>query len=241
MPRLDVALVEQGLFASRERAKRAIEQGYVWVDGAVIRKPSYFVSPGQNLSSSGDPVPFVSRGGLKLEHALVSFGISVEGKHAIDVGASTGGFTQVLLERGVDSVCCVDVGHGQLAEALRQEKRVRNLEGTDLRRLDRERYGDRFDFACVDVSFVSLTLILPALFPLCKKGSDVICLVKPQFEVGRSGIGKNGVVKKLELQEQAVASVCACGEKTGYSVHRWLPSPIKGGDGNQEYLLWLST
>lgn len=236
--RLDVALVEQGFYASRERAKRAVEEGFVLVDGRVITKPSYGVE-GQVLTTSGDPVPFVSRGGLKLSYGLDAFALSVTGLRAIDVGASTGGFTQVLLERGAASVCCVDVGHDQLAEALRQDPRVSNWEGTDLRNLDPIAVGAPFDFACVDVSFVSLTRILPSLFPLCRQSANLVCLVKPQFEVGRAGVGKKGVVRRPDLREQALWKVRDCASSLGFTVQGWVPSPIQGGEGNVEYLLWL--
>lgn len=238
MVRLDTFLTENGFYPSRERAKRAITEGFVEVDGVVITKPSFTVSEDNVITTHGDPVPYVSRGGLKLEHALDFFNIDITRAHAVDIGASTGGFTQVLLQRGCSHVHCVDVGTNQLAESLRNDSRIDNFEGMDIRTFAELSYTEYFDFACVDVSFISLTKIFPHLSKLLKKDSNIVALIKPQYEVGRENIGKGGIVKNKSAREKAVEKVKEDALKY-FRIGGITQSPITGGDGNVEYLIWL--
>lgn len=235
--RLDIALVARGFFESRTRAARAIREGMVKVNGIIRKKSSDEVSEADMIEAE-DPLPYVSRGGLKLCHAMRQFQINVTGMRAIDIGASTGGFTEVLLARGAAEVVCVDVGSGQLAPKLRKDKRVVNLEKTDIRNFPVDRYPP-FAFACVDVSFISLNHILPFLNPLLISGGRAVCLVKPQFEVGRQYLNKKGVVKDPARALAAAEAICTAAEQNGFQVIGLTASPIKGGDGNTEYLMAL--
>lgn len=240
MSRLDVYLTEHHIYTSRERAKRAVQQGLVSVNGRVVTKVSFEVCSEDLIEGASDPVPFVSRGGLKLESVFSFYQLDVTGMKCLDVGASTGGFTQVLLERGAASVTAVDVGHGQLAETLQTDPRVVNLEGTDIRNLCQDRYGSAFDFVSIDVSFISLTHVLPAVYSYMKPGSICVALVKPQFELGRKALNKKGIVKDQRMLPKAVAMVSDCAQKVGFQVGGSRLSPIKGGDGNTEFLMVLA-
>lgn len=237
--RLDQALVERGLFASRSRARDAVARGTVSVNGQVVTKAGQLVNSLAELAVDDPASRFVSRAALKLIAALDHFGFDVAGKTALDIGASTGGFTQVLLERGAQHVICVDVGHDQLHATLRGDKRVTNLEGLNARVLDGAHLQSRIVDAVVsDVSFISLKLALPNALALCADGGWCLLLVKPQFEAGREAIGKGGILKDPSL-----------GEKIAQDLQDWLntqdswqalgfcASPITGGDGNQEYIL----
>lgn len=239
MERLDVVLMTRNLAVSRERAQAAIAAGLVLVDGKVARKASQKVDPSQELVVTGDPIGYVSRGGLKLEAALDAFAVEASGKVVLDVGASTGGFTHCLLDRGARRVFAVDVGRDQLAAELRIDPRVVNLEGTDIRAVTRDILGDTPDLATIDVSFISLHKVLPAVLGLVALEGTIVCLVKPQFEVGPKGIGKGGIVRDVKLQRQAVTGVQALARELGWRPSEALPSPIKGTEGNQEYLLRL--
>ena len=233
--RADVFLVENGYAESRTRASRLIEQGCVEIDGKVISKPALDVSFGEHDIVVNNTDRFVSRGGIKLEEALDTFCIDVKGKTCIDVGASTGGFTDCLLQRGACKVYAVDSGRGQLHPRLLGDDRVVNIEGYNARSLSRDELG-MFDIAVMDVSFISQTLIHPALASILSIGGIFISLIKPQFEAGRSAIGKNGIVKSPKDREMAIAKVLSSARACGFEALGLAVSPIKGGDGNIEYL-----
>jgi len=237
--RLDAALLERGLAVSRERAKQAILAGEVLVNNTVITKPAKPVAEDDRIEvRSSGKIDYVGRGYLKLEKALDDFDISVSGLNCLDVGASTGGFTQLLLERGAAQVTAIDVGTRQLAQVLREDARVRNLEKTDVRTLTREMVGEA-DFACVDVSFISLNLIFPHLFALLGEAGSAVCLLKPQFEAGPRRVGKRGVVKDKKVQAQVLREVLLHAKEAGFSVCGVTHSPIRGGEGNLEFLVYL--
>jgi len=237
--RLDAALVERGVAVSRERAKEIILTGDVAVNGLVIRKPAKIIEETDRIdrSGSGDKT-YVGRGYIKLEKALDSFHINVTGMHCLDVGASTGGFTQLLLARGAAKVTAVDVGSGQLAQVLRDDQRVVSMEKTDIRKVTREIIGEVL-FACVDVSFISLKLVLEPVFALLNEAGSAVCLLKPQFEAGPRRAGKRGVVKDPEVHVKVINEALICARKTGFSVCAMTHSPIRGGEGNLEYLVYL--
>ena len=238
--RLDQLLVARGLAESRARAKAAIEAGGVTVDGLPARGASQPVA-GNAVVDYAEAHRFVGRGALKLDHALALWPVAVEGRTAIDVGASTGGFTEVLLERGAARVFAVDVGHGQLHPRLAADPRVLNLERTDARDLDAAIIADSIDLVVCDASFIGLAKVLPAALALAAPGADLVTLVKPQFEMERRGdVGRGGVVRDVEAREAALARVSAWLEGLGWKVRETADSPIIGGDGNREYLLWAS-
>lgn len=234
--RLDLYLLELGLANSRTEAKGYILSGAVTVDGRVITKPAFDVF-GASVSVDTSSKKYVSRGGLKLEGALDNFAVSSEGKYAIDIGASSGGFTDCLLQRGAKHVVAIDSGSGQLADTLRHDRRVTVIENFNARNLSRSDIEYVPDLAVMDVSFISATLIIPRIYECLSDGADFICLVKPQFEVGRGGVGKGGIVKDDRLRESALRRVCEFAENTGFSVLGQMRSPIEGGDGNVEYLV----
>ena len=234
--RLDQALVARGLAPSRARARALIEAGGVRVDGAVATRPAAAVPPGAALAVEADPNPWVSRAGLKLEHALDAFGLDPAGAVALDLGASTGGFTQVLLARGAAEVWAVDVGHGQLAPALCADPRVRVREGLNARDLAGAGLPPP-GFVVADLSFIALAKALPPALALARPGATLVALVKPQFEVGRGRVGKGGIVRDPAAVAEAVAGVRAFLETEGWSVLGETPSPILGGDGNAEVLV----
>lgn len=234
--RIDLLLVERRLFDSRARARAAIEAGRVTADGRKVVKPSEAIDDAAVLTA--EPAhPWVGRGGLKLDHALTVWPVSVEGRTVIDVGASTGGFTQVCLSRGAARVYAVDVGRGQLHATLAGDARVVELSETDARTLTPTLIPDRPDLIVTDVSFVSLIKALPAALALAAAGADLVALVKPQFEVGRGGVGKGGIVKDEHARQAALAEVVAWLEREGWRVLGTTDSPITGGDGNAEFLL----
>jgi 23S rRNA (cytidine1920-2'-O)/16S rRNA (cytidine1409-2'-O)-methyltransferase len=235
--RLDQALVERGLAPSRARAQSLILAGVVRVDGALADKPGRAVSAEANIEVIAPDHPWVSRGGVKLAAALDAFGIDPAGKACLDVGASTGGFTDVLLTRGAARVVALDVGHGQLDWKLRNDPRVDVREGVNARTLAPEEVPGPFDVVTVDVSFISLRLVLPALVPLLAAGGDLVALVKPQFEAGRREVGKGGVVRDPDVREAAVAGVIEAAAALGLACLGRLPSPILGPAGNREELV----
>lgn len=237
MARLDTFLYTQGIYGSRERAKRAILDGCVRVNGETVRKPAAEVNEGSRIDADPDPVPFVSRGGIKLEKAIAHFQIDVTDAVCLDVGASTGGFTQVLLQNGAASVTALDVGRGQLDPVLRQDARVYNLENTDIRSLSPADFDRPFRIVTVDVSFVSLRHILPCLPPLLQPHGCCVFLIKPQFELTRKALNKKGVVTEPRLRKRAVSEITELSERLGFRVKGVIESPIQGGDGNIEYLL----
>jgi 23S rRNA (cytidine1920-2'-O)/16S rRNA (cytidine1409-2'-O)-methyltransferase len=237
--RLDQLVYELGYTESRERAKTTIMSGLVFVNGQRADKPGMAVDPGAKIEVRGEALPFVSRGGFKLDKALKVFPVDPAGKVCIDCGASTGGFTDVLLQHGAAKVYAVDVGYGQLAWKLRTDERVVNLERTNLRYLDETQIPEPLDLAVMDVSFISVRLILPAVKALLKPGADYICLIKPQFEAGREEVGKKGVVRDARVHEQVVRGILDFARETGFSVMGLDFSPIKGPEGNIEYICHL--
>ena len=239
MIRLDRALAARGLARSRTEAQALIIAGQVRVDGRPADKASELVSDGAALTVEGERPPYVSRGGRKLAAALDAFAVPVAGRTALDVGASTGGFTDCLLQRGAARVVAVDAGHGQMAPAIAADPRVESREGVNARFLVPADFDTSFEFIVADLSFISLALVLPALAPLLHADGDMVVLVKPQFEVGASHLGKGGIVRDPELRERAVQRVVEAAIAQGLDVRGRLTSPILGGDGNEEYLLWL--
>lgn len=236
--RLDITLVKRGLAPSREKAKAAIAAGAVRVNGRPSSKPSAPVEPGDAVEVSGETLRFVGRGGLKLEKALAVFGIDLQGANCVDVGASTGGFTDCMLQAGAARVAAVDVGHGQLDARIAADPRVVDLEGTDARAVSPEEIGGPFDFAATDVSFISLAHILPALAGLLRDGGRAVCLVKPQFEAGPEHIGKRGVVRDPAVHRDVLARTLQLARAAGFAPCGLDYSPVTGGEGNIEYLLF---
>lgn len=234
--RLDLYLFENGLVSSRTEAKGFIQSGAVTVNGISVTKPAHEVDGTEEIEVDKSSKKYVSRGGLKLEAALEAFGISCEGKYCIDIGASTGGFTDCLLQNGAKMVIAVDSGTDQLVPSLRSDSRVVCHEKCNARYLSVDDLEYRSQLAVMDVSFISATLIMPAVFECICDGADFICLVKPQFELGRSALGKGGIVKDAKLRESALTSVVDFAKKIGFDFCGSVISPIKGGDGNAEYL-----
>lgn len=237
--RLDLLLFERGLVPSREKAKTVIMEGLVYVDHQKSDKPGTLVSEDAELEVRGNSLRYVSRGGLKLEKAMECFPIELSGKICMDIGASTGGFTDCMLQNGASKVYSVDVGYGQLAWSLRTDERVINLERTNARYLTREQIPDEIFLSSVDVSFISLKIILPAIRSLLQEGGYVVCLIKPQFEAGREKVGKKGVVRDKEVHVEVVERICAFALENGYSLLGLTFSPVKGPEGNIEYLAYL--
>jgi len=236
--RLDIALVARGLVRSRAEARRAIEAGLVTVSGRLIGKASVLVDDHETIELSGPVHPYVSRGGLKLAHALDHFGIAVDGRLALDVGASTGGFTDVLLRRGARKVYAIDVGHSQLDASLRDDARVVSIERLNVREIAAAHVPEPVDLIVCDVSFIGLRVALPAALALAEAGADLVALIKPQFEVGPTGVGKGGIVRDEALQLQACETIREwLGAQPGWTVRGVVDSPIEGGDGNREFLI----
>lgn len=236
--RLDVELVRRGFFTSRTRARAAILAGQVFVNGQRVDKAGAAVDPSAQIQVMGDAVPYVSRGGLKLEHALEEFGLPVAGRVAADIGASTGGFTDVLLQRGARHVYAIDVGYGQLAWSLRQDPRVTVMERTNARYLTPDQFPQRPDLAVVDVSFISVLKILPALAKILLPPGDVVSLIKPQFEAGRQQVGKGGIVRDRDVHRQVMIHVAGGAQALGFTVRAMTYSPVPGASGNLEFFQW---
>lgn len=238
--RVDRELVRRGLVASREEAQRVIELRRVQVDGAPVRKPSSLVRPDQHLIVGGPPPRFVSRGGEKLQGALDRFGIDLTDTRILDAGISTGGFTDCALQAGAAQVIGVDVGYGQLAERLRRDERIDLRERTNVRTLDLDALaGRQVDVLLADLSFISLTTVLPVLLPLVHDEGLAIVLVKPQFEVGRARVGSGGIVRDPAARRDALATVVASVRRCGWTLADLIPSPIRGSEGNVEFLALL--
>lgn len=235
--RLDIALVDRSLVESRTRAQSLIMARRVLVNGQHVTKPGVSVS-GDDLIVVEEPDhPWVGRGGIKLAHALARFGVSVEGRTCADIGASTGGFTDVLLQNGAARVYAIDVGYGQLDARLRNDPRVVVRERVNARYLVADDFDISVDFACIDVSFISLRLILPAVKSFLAPPGEVIALIKPQFEVGREAVGKGGIVRNDAERQRAVDDVVAFTDQSGFEVLGLIESPITGMEGNVEYLM----
>lgn len=238
--RLDVYMVNKALAESRERAKALIMAGQVYIDNQKCDKPGMQVSEeGTCVEIRGETLRYVSRGGLKLEKALGEFSITLEGKTAMDIGASTGGFTDCMLQNGAKKVFAVDVGYGQFAWKLRQDERVVNMERTNIRYVTTEDIGEKIDFASIDVSFISLRLVLPVAKELLKEDGEIVALIKPQFEAGREQVGKKGVVRDVRVHYEVVKTVLDFAGSIGLYAAGLAFSPIKGPEGNIEYLAYL--
>jgi 23S rRNA (cytidine1920-2'-O)/16S rRNA (cytidine1409-2'-O)-methyltransferase len=237
--RLDINLVSRGMTDSRERARALIMAGDVLVDGTPVTKAGALVEKEARVELRGGEMPYVSRGGLKLEAALEHFGIDVRGVIAMDIGSSTGGFTDCLLKRGAAKVYCIDVGYGQLSWSLRSDPRVVLLERTNIRHLERERIQDPIGFVCIDVSFISLRKVLPRVMEFIPDGAEVLALVKPQFEVGKGEVGKGGIVRDDEKRKAAVKAIETFATDAGFRSIGSFLSPVAGQKGNREYFLYL--
>ena len=240
--RLDAELVRRGLAVSRTEAHDQVQAGLVLVNGAVAGKPARLVAAGDAVVVADPPARFVGRGGEKLDAAIVEFAIEVAGRRALDVGASTGGFTDCLLSRGAAHVVALDVGHGQLHPRVRDDPRVTVLERTNIRTATRETIGGAVDLAVADVSFISLTVVIPVLVRLCQPGSSMVLLVKPQFEAGRAEVGRGkGVVTDPAVHARVRDEIEAALAATGCTIGGWRESPIRGGQGNREFLVHAIT
>ena len=237
--RLDVLLVQKGLAPSREKAKTMIMEGNVFVDNQREDKAGTFFDPSVNIEIHGNTLRYVSRGGLKLEKAMEHFGIILDDKVCMDIGASTGGFTDCMLQNGAKKVYAVDVGYGQFAWKLRQDSRVVCMEKTNIRYVTPEDIGDALDFASVDVSFISLTKVLGPAKELLKDGGQMVCLIKPQFEAGKDKVGKKGVVRDPAVHNEVIESVILFAKSIGFGILHLDYSPIKGPEGNIEYLVHI--
>ena len=238
--RLDQLVFDQGLSESRERAKAIIMSGVVYVNGQRADKPGAQVAPDAKIEVRGNTLPYVSRGGFKLEKALKVFPVDPTGLTCIDCGASTGGFTDVLLQNGAAKVYAVDVGYGQLAWSLRNDPRVISMERTNVRYITSDQIPEPLDLAVMDLSFISVKLILPAVWPLLKDDAAVVCLIKPQFEAGREKVGKKGVVRDPAVHEEVLQNFLALAAELELTVRNLTFSPVRGPEGNIEFLGHLS-
>ncbi|MCD8391526.1 MAG: TlyA family RNA methyltransferase [Firmicutes bacterium] len=237
--RLDALLVNRGMAQSRERAKALIMAGQVYIDNQKCDKAGMSVDPETVPEIRGERLKYVSRGGLKLEKAMKEFPIDLHGKITMDIGASTGGFTDCMLQNGAKKVYAVDVGYGQFAWKLRQDERVVNMERTNIRYVTHEQIGDYIDFASIDVSFISLRLVLPVAKELLADDGEIAALIKPQFEAGREQVGKKGVVRDIKVHYEVIKNVLDFARSIGFYVGGLSFSPIKGPEGNIEYLAYL--
>ena len=239
--RLDQYLCQNGLVQSRERAKALIMSGIVFVNEQKVDKAGEMIAPDAKVEVRGHDIGYVSRGGLKLEKAMQVFPMRPDGKVCMDIGASTGGFTDCMLQNGAVKVYAVDVGYGQLDWKLRSDERVVCMERTNARYLDRDQIPDELDFASIDVSFISLKLILPAVHRVLKEGGHVACLIKPQFEAGREKVGKKGVVRDPDVHLEVLENFLTHAKDSGFTVLDITFSPIRGPEGNIEYLGYLES
>ena len=239
--RLDQLVFDFFFTESRERAKTTIMAGQVFVNGQRSDKPGTPVAEDAKIEIHGETMPFVSRGGYKLDKALKVFPVDPDGWHCIDCGASTGGFTDVLLQHGASKVYAVDVGYGQLAWKLREDERVVCMERTNVRYISREQIPELLDIAVMDVSFISIKLILPALKGILKPDADIICLIKPQFEAGKEKVGKKGVVRDINVHREVIRDILDFCREHHLSCQGLDYSPIRGPEGNIEFLLWLKS
>lgn len=236
--RIDSILVKKGYFETRQKAKYAIENNCIYVDDKLIQKSSKMVDEESSIEVKGTGLQFVSRGGLKLAKAISSFNINLKNKICMDIGASTGGFTDCMLQNEALKVYAVDVGHDQLCESLRKDNRVINLEGTNIRQINIEEF-EKLDFISIDVSFISLTQVLDKAYELLNTQAEMVALIKPQFEAGKDSINKNGVVKDKKVHEKVIEKVILLANSLQFEILGLDYSPIKGPAGNIEYLLYL--
>jgi 23S rRNA (cytidine1920-2'-O)/16S rRNA (cytidine1409-2'-O)-methyltransferase len=237
--RLDILLVEKGIFNSREKARAGIMAGEVYVNGMKVTKSGHIVKKEDVIEFRGNEMPYVSRGGYKLEKAIKEFKIELKDKVCMDIGASTGGFTDCMLQNGARKVYSIDVGYGQFAWKLRIDPRVVCMERTNIRYVTSENLEELCDMASIDVSFISLTKVLPAVKALLKEQGEVLALIKPQFEAGREKVGKKGVVRDKDTHKEVMEKVVKFSIKEGFSILNIEYSPIKGPEGNIEYLLYM--
>lgn len=238
--RLDILLVEKGIITSREKAKACIMEGKVYVDGQKVDKAGEKVGLSADIEYRGETLKYVSRGGLKLEKAMNAYNISLENKVCMDIGASTGGFTDCMLQNGAAKVFSVDVGYGQFAWKLRTDDRVVCMERTNIRYVTLEDIGESLDFASIDVSFISLKKVMPATLNLLKDNGEVVALIKPQFEAGREKVGKKGVVREISTHKEVVHNIIDFLTEQNLNVLGVGYSPIKGPEGNREYLVYFT-
>lgn len=237
--RLDAELVARGLAASRERAKEYIQAGMVTVNGEAVDKPSCAVYDEDKLEIIGETLKYVGRGGLKLEGAVKAFGLSFDGKTCLDIGASTGGFTDCMLQNGAKKVYAADVGHGQIAEKLMADPRVKSLEGVNVKDLTPDFFKEQIDIVTADLSFISVRFAAAASAAILEDGGEAVFLIKPQFEAGRQHIANGGIVKDKKAHIEVLRALCESFAELKFEVKNIVPSPIRGGDGNIEYLAYL--
>lgn len=237
--RLDILLVERGVMPTREGARGLIMAGSVMVDGSRVDKAGVKVRRDAHISLTSTKPPYVSRGGLKMEGAIKAFGVVIEGKTALDIGASTGGFTDCLLKHGAKRVYALDVGYGQLAWKLRNDPRVIPLERTNIRYVGRTDFDFDIELVVIDVSFISLRLVLPVVFKISTPDASIIALIKPQFEVGKGEVGKGGVVRDKEKHQRVIKEIGDFAEETGFSINGTVQSPLIGPKGNKEFFIYL--
>lgn len=238
--RLDVLLVEQGFFESREKAKAQIMSGNIFVDGQRVDKCGEKIKITSSIEFKGQKIPYVSRGGFKLEKAIKEFKIELEDKVCLDIGASTGGFTDCMLQNGAKKVFSIDVGYGQFAWKLRTDPRVVCMERTNIRYVTTEQLGEQADFASIDVSFISINKIMPAVLSLIKESGEVVSLIKPQFEAGREKVGKKGVVREKSTHIEVINKIVENLIKENINILDLSFSPIKGPEGNMEFLIYFT-
>jgi 23S rRNA (cytidine1920-2'-O)/16S rRNA (cytidine1409-2'-O)-methyltransferase len=236
--RIDNILVRKGYFSTRQKAQYAIENNCIYVENKLITKSGKIVDENSDIEVRGETLPFVSRGGLKLEKAINTFKINLQGKVCIDIGASTGGFTDCMLQNGANKVFAIDVGHNQLAESLKNDSRVINIEGINIKEVDASKI-EKVDFIATDVSFISLTQVLDKAYELLKDNGEMIALIKPQFEAGEEFVNKNGVVKDKKIHTKVIEKIMLYASSLQFEISNIDYSPIKGPAGNIEYLLWL--
>lgn len=237
--RLDILLVQKNLASSRELAKAYIMAGNVYVNGEKEEKAGTKIAMTANIEVKGEQMKYVSRGGYKLEKAITAFGIELENKICMDIGASTGGFTDCMLQNGACKVYAIDVGYGQFAWKLRTDERVVCLEKTNVRYVTREQVVEEADFASIDVSFISLTKVLPPVLELLRQDGEIVCLIKPQFEAGKDKVGKKGVVKDQRVHQEVIEKIITFALEKELGIQDISYSPIKGPEGNIEYLIYL--
>lgn len=238
--RLDVLLVKKTIFESRERAQASIMAGEIFIDGFRVDKCGAKVKENAHIEFKGKKLPYVSRGGLKLERAIKQYNISLKGFACIDIGASTGGFTDCMLQNGASKVVAIDVGYGQFAWKLRIDSRVTCMERTNIRYVKKEDIGELCDFASIDVSFISLTMVIPTAIELLKQGGSIVALIKPQFEAGREKVGKKGVVRDKSVHEEVINKIVNLVKNNKLKIIGLDYSPIKGPEGNIEYLIYFT-
>ena len=237
--RIDVEMVSKGLVESREKAKALIMAGIVYADNEKVLKAGDKVKDGANIEIRGQKLPFVSRGGLKLDKAVKVFGLDFSSMICMDIGASTGGFTDCMLQNGASKVYAVDVGYGQLAWKLRNDERVVNMERTNIRYLDFDLIEEEIDFVATDVAFISIKHVLPVAFKLLKNNGQMVALIKPQFEAGKEDVGKKGVVRDPAVHKRVIEDLTTFAFETGFAVEKLDFSPIKGPEGNIEFLMLI--